>query len=143
MLPAPAVKTQVGWLSWPCGEGLGQPAGLQLPPRYSVLSIQHVPSALDPSPCRRSPEAEMCPISLDPDAWVILAPSLAGRGGAGRAVGGESRLSAPIPDEFVSRPRLSPTHFRSRSQDGQQSRCFQYNHILMKYNGLVPNWQPN
>lgn len=76
--------------------------------------------------------SEMCPISLDPSAWVTLAPSPAGRGGAGRTVGGEYRHSVPIPDESVSRPRRSPTHFRSHSRDGQQSPCFHYNHILMK-----------
>lgn len=50
----------------------------------------------------------MRPVSLDASAWVTLAPSPAGRGGAGRAVGGESRQSVPIPDQSVSRPGSHP-----------------------------------
>lgn len=49
-------------------------------------------------------------------------PSAPG-GDVGRAGGGEPD-SLPPSQRSLGRPRLSPTHFRSRSQDRQQSPCF-------------------
>lgn len=61
-----------------------------------------------PSPCRRSPEAETSPTSLDLNAWVTPTPSPVGKGEEGRAVGGESRPSAPSQGSLCHDPGSHP-----------------------------------
>lgn len=91
VLPAPAVKTEGGWLSWACRRA---PASLQGCDHLHspVLSVgPRVPSAPAPSPCRRPP------ISLDPNTCVIPAPSPAWGGGSGQGRRWRVQTAGPHP----------------------------------------------
>lgn len=115
--------TPGGWLSWACRVG-----------GASLQGCHHV----CPQPRALHPESLLSSISLQRP--VSSGPSQ--RGGATGERRGVGSV-CPVPPASVSRPWLSPPGFRSRSPDSRQSPRFKSNHILTKYNGLLPNWQPN
>lgn len=133
-----------GVLACSCRENVGGPAQLGLhggpgPACRAVLCALH-----PESPARPLHPAGGLQKSQVTGAQCLGDPCSQpeGKGEAGRASGGEWGVFCPVPNAFVMTPALTHTFPVSLIRWAGKP-CFQYNHILTKQSGLVPNWQPN